>query len=110
MAIESSVEEDDEWFVGEHKVLRYAVEGAPDDLDTWAMKWSIFRRRESTPILEITTVTVADLLAGVVTVEVTKDQSEQIGAGTFRMALERTDVGAEAVLSYGNAVLRAKYA
>lgn len=107
MAVESPIDEDAEVFVGEHKVLRWTVRDkakALVDPSGFAMRLTIYRRRNPVPV--VTNSSVTGTSDGKAVATLTAEQSIALGAGSHRYLLERTDSGAEAVLAYGSLVLK----
>lgn len=108
MAVESPINEEHEVFVGEHKVLRWTVrdgDGALVNVTTFTVRLGLYRRRNPLPVVVIT-ASIVDAPGGVVAATLAAAQSIILGAGAHRYILERTDVGAEAVLAYGAIVLK----
>lgn len=112
MAIEAPISEDDRWFVGEDKILRWTVTTAadplvPQDVTGWAVELVIRRRRDTTsaPIATLP-VPVIDGPSGSVAVPVSADVTAGLEGGVYHYVLRRVDAGANQVLAYGPIVLR----
>lgn len=116
MAVEQRISADDGWFVGEDKTLRFSVEGDTDGIEGWALGFRMYGKKArdtDLPLLNISSaggpIVATAAAAGrpaIVTVTVTGEQSQTLGAGVFQFVLSRTDVGARNVLSYGAAALQ----
>lgn len=116
MAVESRINADDEWFVGEDREWRFRfVAGDVDDVAEWTMQLAFYSRRarDTDPPLVVVPASgvPASAVNGVVTpayavAVVSAAETMTLRAGIFQFVLRRTDVGKRAVLSYGPAELR----
>ena len=116
MAVESRIDADDEWFVGEDRVWRFRfVSGDVEDIDEWTMQLAFYARRArdtDPPLVVVPAVGIAATASsGVVTpayavATVSAAETMTLRAGIFQFVLRRTDVGKRAGLSYGPAELR----
>jgi hypothetical protein len=112
VAVESRVDADDDWFVGEDRVWRFRfVEGDVSDVVDWSMTLAFYSRkaRESDPPL--LTVPAVGIVGGggqpaLAVATVTAADSASLGAGLYQFVLRRSDTGHRTVLSYGPAQLR----
>jgi hypothetical protein len=115
MAIKDDISRDDEWFAGEQKDLVFTIYQTDDttvqDISGWGLSWMLKRQARDTDasaVLHKTTATGGIVLTtpmtGVCTVTVNDDDTDG-RAGTYYHELKRVDPGAEAILSYGRAVI-----
>lgn len=112
MAVESRIDADDEWFVGEDRVLNFTmIQGDVTGIADWTIAFELFERRAKqtdAPVLTLpavghaATATTPDR----VTVAVAAIQTETLPAGVYQYVLRRTDDGARAILAFGPADLR----
>ena len=112
MAVETRIDADADWFVGEDRVLRFVfTDGDTDGIESWPMVFELFARRAKpgdVPLLSVPVVGIAavGLEPAFATCQVSGDATALLGAGVFQFVLRRTDEGNRAVLSYGPAELR----
>lgn len=112
MAVESRIDAEDDWFVGEDRVLRFTfVAGDVSDVADWTLAFQLYARRAAdgdAPLLVIPATghpaTATEPAYALVTVAA--GQTEALGAGFYQFVLRRTDPGAVTVLSFGPAQLR----
>lgn len=105
---------DDEWFVGEDKVLRIAVKdeaGAAVNIGGWTFAWEV-RLSRYHPTIVLAKATGSGITQfgpaadGVVDVAVDKADTLALRAGTYYHGLARTNAGSWDVVAEGKAVLR----
>lgn len=112
MAVESNVNADDDWFVGEDRQWQFEfVAGDTSDVVDWTMNLAFYQRRAKDTDPPLLSVPVTGVVGGPDTPDkavatVTAAESLQLGRGIFQFVLRRTDVGYRSVLSYGSAELR----
>lgn len=112
MAVESRIDADDEWFVGEDRVLRFTfVEGDLTDLAEWAMSFTLYPRRaklDADPLLTAPAVGYAAVPGAPAHARVSIDgtASAALEPGIYQFVLARADVGARQILSFGPAEIR----
>ena len=132
MALEKDLTDDDDFFTGEDKTLRFAitdVAGAPIDVSAWTLEWSLrlkpgdadppVLKKTSAPTDGITVSGTFDSDPNVntqrVLVAIAKADTASIDAGdargaatrrTFAYALKRTDDGSGTVLTFGTLAMR----
>lgn len=118
MAVESPVEEADNWFTGEDKILQFTVEAQNPlklvpppiaDITGWQFEWTFYRRRSTEALITKVSaagVTIVNGPAGLVNVIIDAANTRTLPAGSYNFVLRRTDPGMEQVLSYGGVVLR----
>lgn len=112
MAVESRIDDDDDWFVGEDRILRFRfTDGDTEGIENWNMLFELFasRARPGTPpLFAVPAVGVARTLTTPALAEVTVPGDETLanGAGIFQFVLSRTDIGSRAVLGFGPASIR----
>lgn len=118
MAIESRIDAEDDWFVGEDRVLRFNfVDGDTAGIDTWTLEFALYARRStdaSSPLLTVVANGHAAVAASDETpavpayalVSIAAAQSTALGPGHYQYVLRRTDTGHRSVLSFGPAELR----
>lgn len=113
MAEESPIAITDNWFVGERKVFEFTVvkNGAAVDISSWDLEW-VLRQAADAPSALISKGT-ADIVKndptnGVcrVIIDPADTLAVEIGGGTYYHTLKRTDGQNDAVLAFGEAVLR----
>jgi hypothetical protein len=116
MAIKDDISKEDEWFAGEQKDLVFTIfqtdDTTPQDISGWGLSWMLKRNprdADAAAVLHKTTalggVTLTTPATGICTVTVEDQETDGLG-GTYYHELKRVDPGAEAVLSYGRAVLQ----
>lgn len=113
MAEESPITLEDKWFVGERKVFEFTVvnDGVPVNITSWELEW-VLRQAASAPTPLITKadadITKSDPTNGVcrVIIEPADTLAIEIGAGDYYHTLKRVDGDNDAVLAFGEAVLR----
>lgn len=114
MATQADIAAADNWFLGEDKVLSFTVvdvAGAAVNITGWAIEWVLRERQGDRALIEKAVgsgVTISDGPGGVCQVAVTDTDTDTLAGGRYWHALRRTDAGNEAVLSYGQVVLRAR--
>lgn len=104
---------DDEWFVGEDKVLRITIvdeAGSAVNISGWTFAWEL-RLRRYHPDVKLSKATgsgvsIFDAPTGKVDVTIAKDDTKNLKAGTYYHGLARTNAGAWDVVAEGRAVLR----
>lgn len=111
MAVESRIDADDEWFVGEDRVIRFTVSGDTDGIENWIMVFELFPRRAAVgdpPLMTVEAVGIAATPTSppLAVCTVDGDETTGVGPGLFQYVLSRTDVGARAVLGFGPAEIR----
>lgn len=112
MAVESRIDADDEWFVGEDRVLQFRfVGGDTVGIETWAMEFALYPRRGATEGAPLFTQPAVGLAAQVgepafAVVAVSGEQTQSVGAGVYQYVLRRSDEGLRQVLAYGPADLQ----
>lgn len=113
MAVESRIDADENWFVGEDKTLRFTfIEGDTDGIDTWPMALELHGRRAKAgdppawATSDVSGIPATDDAPAQALVTVNGDATQALGPGTVQFVLRRTDSGARAVLSYGSGTLR----
>ena len=118
MAEYSPITEDHRWFVGEKKTLEFTVKNQDDtlaDITSWDLEWVLRpAAKSSTVLLTKTSAVVSEIMKsdptnGVCRVVILPADTLaiDIGAGTYDHALKRSDGDNDAVLVFGEAVLRA---
>ena len=113
MAVESPITLEDKWFIGERKVFEFTIvkDGVAVDISSWDLEW-VLRQAPGAPepLLSKGTaeITKSDPTNGVcrVIIEPTDTIAIEIGGGDYYHTLKRTDGGNDAVLAFGEAVLR----
>lgn len=112
MAVESRIDADDEWFVGEDRVLNFTmVKGDVAGITGWTIVFELFERRAKQTDLPVRSFAAVghDATAQAparVTVLVDATQTASLPAGIYQYVLRRTDEGARAILGFGPADLR----
>lgn len=112
MAIESRIDAEDDWFVGEDRVLRFTfVAGDTAGVDDWTLAFELYGRRAtdaSDPLLTLTADghPAVGEAAAYVLVNVAAADTLALGPGHYQYVLRRTDDGHRSVLSFGPAELR----
>lgn len=112
MAVESRIDADDQWFVGEDRVFRFTLaEGNLPDLATWGVAFNLFERRakpDAAPLLTAIGVGYAPAagVPGQVQVTINGDDTLLLEPGLYQFVLARTDFGLRQILSYGPAELQ----
>lgn len=112
MAVESNVNADDEWFVGEDRQWQFEfVSGDTSDIADWPMNLAFYHRRAKDSDPPLVVVPAVGVVGGPsapdrAVATVTAAESMQLGRGIFQFVLRRTDPGYRTVLSYGSAELR----
>lgn len=111
MAVQSRIDAEDEWFVGEDRVIRFTFDpaGTGVGFTGWEMVFELFGRRaraDAEPLL--TQVAAPVVIEGkpLAVVQIDGDATTDLGAGLYQFVLRRTDEGARAVLAFGPAELR----
>jgi hypothetical protein len=111
MPVEASIDADDDWFVGESKVLRFTVANGAG-ISGWELRWRLIDRKgvvvmeKLSTANEIVATDQADPPLYLADVQVASDDYDDSPAGNYQFTLWRIDAGNEALLSYGSAVLR----
>lgn len=108
MAVESRINADDEWFVGEDRVLRFTFKDAAPGIEGWMIAFELYERRAVPADAPVMTVS-ASAAAGpppVATVNVDGDLTLAVGPGIYQFVLRRIDDGSRTILAYGPAELR----
>lgn len=109
MAEQSRIDADDEWFVGEDRVIRFTfTRGDVSDITEWNMVLELFARRaadDAVPLVSVPATGFSSDPAVAVAVVPAAD-SIALGPGVYQFVLRRRDEGSAAVLSYGPAELR----
>lgn len=114
MAEQADIAAADNWFLGEDKVLEFTVvdsAGAAVNITGWALEWILRSGAGERALLTKTVgsgVTITGGAGGVCQVAIADTDTDDLAAGRYWHALRRTDAGNEAVLSYGQVVLRAR--
>lgn len=108
---------DHEWFIGEKKTFEFTIrngDGSIPDITNWDLEWVCRPHAESTTVFlrKVSTVggeiNKTDAQNGVCQVLIGPgDYSGFVSAGEYDHALRRTDGDSDAVLAFGEAVLRA---
>lgn len=100
--------EEDGWFIGEDKTLEWILDDGtvgspPSGTGTWTFEWALRQRPEDPgdPIL----LKTPTLNGAVLTVEVAREDTLELPAGTYHYSLARTNAGNYAELAYGPATL-----
>jgi hypothetical protein len=112
VAVETRIDADDEWFVGEDRVLRFRfVEGDTTGIAGWPMEFALFARRakpSDPPLLTAPAagVDATDVTPALAQVIIDGDTTALLDPGVYGFALRRTDVGARSILSFGPCELR----
>ena len=116
MAIESRVNADDDWFVGEDREWQFRfVEGDTSDVPDWTMELAFYPRRARDNDAALLTVTATGVTGGftqngpvdaAAVCTVTAANTFTLGAGYFQFVLRRVDPGRRSVLAFGSAELR----
>ena len=115
MAVESRIDADEEWFVGEDRVLRFVFDAGSDTstIGDWSIVFELFGRRAgalAAPLLSVAATgvaAVADPAApSYAEATVPGEETAVLGPGIFRFVLRRTDAGFSQVLSFGVAQIR----
>jgi hypothetical protein len=126
MAIERTITDDDDWFIGEDKTFPttiyqsdYAVDpltgivtGTLQDITGWTLSWLVKRKATDLDAAALITKTTSSGIAlttpasGLCTITVADTDTDSIAAGTYHHELKRMDAGYEAILIQGRAVLR----
>lgn len=112
MAVESRIDADDEWFVGEDRLFRFKfISGDTTGIAAWPMTLSFYSKRAAegdTPLASVEFVGEPGALGepAYAVARVPAEITETLGAGIFKYVLRRTDVEARAVLAFGPAELR----
>jgi hypothetical protein len=115
VAVESRIDADEEWFVGEDRVLRFVFDAGSDTstIGDWSIVFELFGRRAgalAAPLLSVAATGVAGVsdpaAPAYAEATVPGEETAVLGPGIFRFVLRRTDVGFSQVLSFGVAQLR----
>ncbi len=113
MSVESDIHAADAWFIGEDKILRFAVvdaNAAAVNITGWELGWVLRESAADSDSLASKSVgagiTITDGPGGICEVAITDADTDNLDPGTYVYALRRTDEGSEQVLAYGDAVLR----
>lgn len=116
MPVESRIDADDDWFVGESKVLRFTVTvpAGTTDFTDWSVRWRLYDRKNVLVMEKLSSaneVVLSEVTADSVTtryaaVQVAADDYDAVSAGTYQHSLWRIDPGSEAVLSFGPVVIQ----
>jgi hypothetical protein len=103
MAVEQNITSEDEWWAGEDRVLRWAIQteaGDPQNLTGWNIGFSMEDQLQKVASIENPPT------AGVCSVGTVSAETEVIKPGVYGYTLRRTDEGSEAVLAYGTVRLK----
>ncbi len=115
MAVESPINADANWFVGEDRTLRFEFEaGNVTGIETWQMVLELFAKRAkfgdpplwASPPGAVVGYPPTPTSAATAVIVVPAAATFAAGPGVVQFVLRRTDPGAAAVLSYGGAHLR----
>lgn len=105
----SPITEDDGWFLGEDKTLEWELDdgivgSAPTGTGSWTLTWELRQRAEDPgdPIL-VKTPTFAS--ASRIQVEIDREDTVDLPAGTYHYTLTRTNAGNWQDIAYGPAEL-----
>lgn len=108
MAVESSIQADDGFFVGEDKDLRFEVEGDVAGLSGWQVEFALYPRRTNDPAPLVVKTQSNGISRGgtTLTVHLVGDDTAVLAGGLYQYVLRRTDPGFRQVLAYGGVNLR----
>lgn len=107
MAVESRIDADEEWFVGEDRVLRFHFrEGDTEGIAGWTMTFELYERRAKPTDPAVATAAAVGVAATAdeparAVVQINGDATTTLGAGVYQFVLRRTDVGARSILAFG---------
>lgn len=104
MSVEASVRDEDRWFVGERKILLFAVAGVPDGetAESWASTYTFYTRAGRALFAKPVEAAGTALLS----VTVAATDTAALEPGIYHHVLRRTDADAEQILAFGPVVLR----
>lgn len=113
----SPITDEDNWFIGEKKFIDFTIikeDGNAANITTWDLEWTLRQAPGATThMLQKTSVlggiTKTDPTNGICRVSIDADDTLDLGirGGRFSHALKRVDGANDAVLSFGEAVLKA---
>jgi hypothetical protein len=110
VAVESRIDADDEWFVGEDRVLNFAmVKGDLTGFAGWSVVLELYPRRAvegDAPVATWPGVPQPQTTPPSVSVLIPSATTATIPPGVYQYVLRRTDTGARAILAFGPADLR----
>jgi hypothetical protein len=117
MARQDDVTVADQCFVGEDKTLNvtiYQADGTtPQNITGWTLSWMLKKSHKlsdaSASVTKTTTgggIVITDAADGVCEVRIVDTDTDALTATTYYHELKRMDDGSEAVLIYGDFVLR----
>lgn len=113
MAKEWNIDQDDDWFIGEKKVLQFQIFQAdgvtPQDITGWNFAYAVKQAaREAPDLLRKASgsgIAVTVPLTGIGQITVDAADTLQITEGNYEHGLMRSDSGSEAQLLFGYAYL-----
>lgn len=112
MTVESRIDANEEWFVGDDRVLRFpVVSGDTAGIASWTTELQVYARNASDadpPLLAVPGTGVVGVAPDPAYVEasVSGDQTLALGPGIYQLVLRRTDSGSRVVLWLGPAEIR----
>lgn len=109
MALRSDITEQDTWFKGEKKELRWIIDdgagGVPPGMDPWVMLFIMRMTADSPQVMLQLDVVTEDPGDGTVLCNVVHGDTIDIPSGDYYYNVVRVDTGEEQVLAYGDALL-----
>jgi hypothetical protein len=116
MAIERNITADDDFFLGEDKILVdtiYQSDGTTvQNVTGWAISFMVKKNAtDADASAKITKTTGAGIvlttpLSGLITITLTDTDTASLPADSYRYEVKRTDDGSETVLTFGRLTLR----
>jgi len=120
VSFEQPIDTDDNWFVGEDRTFQLVVyvEGTTlDDIDTdpaanredidgWDIEWALRKSQHGAVTILVKDATVTDGENGEAEVVIDHADTTALEPGDYFHTWARTDTGEQAVLAFGQAVLR----
>lgn len=121
MALEQPFNDTDMWFIGEDKILKYAIYAldgvTPENITGWDLRFDV-RKKDSSPTAVLTKTSGAGItITGTydvspsintqrVEISIADTDTNDLKPFTYRYSLKRMNDTGEAILAFGNLVLR----
>lgn len=118
MAVQSRIDADDQWFVGEDRQFRFTfTAGDTDGIETWTLALELYAGDAMPSDEALVTVAAAGHAAvegdedtpaeaAYIVATVPSAESIEIGPGHYQFVIRRTDDGQKEIFGYGPAQLR----
>lgn len=113
MSVEASIAKLDNWFIGEDKVFEFTVvdsDGAAQNITGWSLEWVLRQRPDRDAAVLTKTdgngIALTTPASGICQVTITDADTLALSPGSYYHTLRRDDDNTEAVLSFGEAILR----